>query len=173
MDYDFLRIMPLIFRDEGGFQCDPDDRGNYRPGGALVGTKYGISAASYPDLDIPSLTEAQATQLYYIDWWQRYHFGMLIAPLSMKVFDIAINCGATTAVKELQNALRSLKHFITADGIIGPSTANACLAAAGPPLWAAFVSFIEAHYESIARDNSKDQKYLKGWLARATEVMPT
>ncbi len=170
---DFLKVMPLIFRDEGGFQDDPDDAGNYRPDGALVGTKYGISAATYPGIDIPNLTAVAAQNIYYHDWWLRYRFSCLPAPFNMKCFDIAINCGASTAIRLLQSALAAHKYPVAVDGVLGPQTVNACDAANEIILWPAFIAFIEDHYESIARANPKDQKYLKGWLARAAELMPS
>jgi len=63
----------LIQRVEGGFQADPDDPGNWTGGkvgeGQLVGTKYGISAAANPDIDIPNLTWERAEDLYYTRYW--------------------------------------------------------------------------------------------------------
>ena len=59
----FDRVIPIILHNEGGYQCDPDDRGNYTSGGILRGTKYGISARQYPRLDIKNLTPDQASNI--------------------------------------------------------------------------------------------------------------
>jgi lysozyme family protein len=63
----------LIKRVEGGFQDDPRDPGNWTGGqvgaGQLVGTKYGISAAANPDLDIPNLTWEEAEDIYFLRYW--------------------------------------------------------------------------------------------------------
>ena len=58
---------------EGGFSRDPDDNGNWTGGrkglGELKGTKYGISAAQYPSLDIENLTPHGAKEIYRRDYW--------------------------------------------------------------------------------------------------------
>ena len=58
---------------EGAFSDDPKDPGNWTGGrvnvGELKGTKYGIAANTYGDLDIKSLTLDDAKKIYYRDWW--------------------------------------------------------------------------------------------------------
>lgn len=176
MDPDFLLVMPLILRDEGGFSDDPDDAGNWTGGavgsGTLVGTNFGISAASYPDLDIVNLTQDNATQIYYTDWWVNYGFGLLETPFDMKVFDIAINVGSFNAVVLLQRAVNSLGGGLALDGEIGRNTTAAVADAPSVSLMNTYVLFVKNHYTSIAKNNPRDQKYLAGWLARAAELPP-
>jgi len=56
----FDQAFALVVGIEGGFSTDQNDPGNWTSGkvciGEFKGTKYGISAASYPHLDIPNLT---------------------------------------------------------------------------------------------------------------------
>ncbi len=70
---DFEMAVAVVLRHEGGFQRDPGDRGNWTGGavglGELRGTKFGISAASYPGEDIEGLTEERAREIYYKDFW--------------------------------------------------------------------------------------------------------
>ena len=56
----FPACIKFTLQYEGGFQNAPNDPGNYRPDGTLVGTNFGISAASYPTLDIRDLTQPEA-----------------------------------------------------------------------------------------------------------------
>jgi lysozyme family protein len=176
MDPDFLLVMPLIFQDEGGFSNDPNDAGNWTGGavgaGVVKGTNFGISAASYPDVDIANLTQEEATQIYYTDWWQHHNFGLLAAPFDMKCFDIAINIGAFNAIVLLQKACNSLGSALALDGVIGRNTAAAVGAAPSTSLSSTYVMFIINHYEQVAHQNPRDQKYLAGWLNRASQVMP-
>lgn len=62
-----------LLKVEGGFQDYYHDRGNWTGGavgaGELRGTKYGISAASYPELDIRNLTRDDAVAIYARDFW--------------------------------------------------------------------------------------------------------
>lgn len=117
----FGRAFTRIFKNEGGFQADPKDRGNWTSGrigvGRLVGTKYGISAMTYPHLDIRNLTIDQAKAIYKRDWWDKLRMDQMHSALQYQIFDAAINHGATRAAKFLQSACGARP-----DGIIGPNT---------------------------------------------------
>ena len=56
----FERAFEKLIDHEKGLSLDPKDRGNWTTGvigkGELKGTKYGVSAMSYPHLDIRNLT---------------------------------------------------------------------------------------------------------------------
>ena len=64
-------IFDRVLGHEGGFQADPRDRGNWTGGevgkGELKGTKYGVAAMTYPELDIESLTKADAKIIFRRD----------------------------------------------------------------------------------------------------------
>lgn len=69
----FDEALDLTILVEGGFQKDPNDKGNWTGGevgvGELKGTKWGISAASYPQLDIENLSLDTAGVIYRRDYW--------------------------------------------------------------------------------------------------------
>src|SRR6185437_7679529 len=75
-DDGFAAALATVLAHEGGYQAMPDDPGNWTGGkigaGELKGTKFGLSAAAYPNLDIASLTEAEAAAIYCRDWWERF-----------------------------------------------------------------------------------------------------
>lgn len=114
---------------EGGFQNDPKDRGNWTTGvigkGLLKGTKYGISAMSYPDLDIENLTLAQAKAIYKRDFWDRAKADQYDCAIAFQLFDMAINHGPGNAIRMLQRAVD-----VADDGDIGRMTLGAIHAAA-------------------------------------------
>ena len=118
-----------VITNEGHFQNLNYDRGNWTGGkigkGELRGTKYGISAAAYPNLDIESLTLEQAKEIYYRDYWipliEKYQ---IPEPLRFTLFDIAVNSGIKTAIRLLQ-----LSAGAVSDGIIGPKTMAAIIMA--------------------------------------------
>ena len=91
---------------EGEYSDNPADKGNWTGGkvgvGILKGTKYGISAASYPHLDIKNLTRADAKDIYWRDYWLKTGADKLKWPLSMIQFDTAVNMG-TGAASKLQH----------------------------------------------------------------------
>ena len=117
----FARCFAFTLGAEGGFSnvaCDP---GNWTGGsvghGVLRGTKFGISAAAYPALEIESLSEADAQEIYRRDYYEALHGEELPLPVAMVVFDGAVNAGVKRAVSWLQ-----LAAGVPADGVMGPGT---------------------------------------------------
>lgn len=104
----------LIIQLEGGdkFTNDPRDPGK--------GTKYGISQAAYPLLDIQHLTLEQAKTRYAEDYWDPIQGDNLRSGLDLLVFDSAVNQGVKSAIKLLQIASGTLP-----DGIMGSATLTA------------------------------------------------
>lgn len=88
---------------EGGFSTDTLDPGNY-VGGKFVGTKYGISAASYPEIDIANLTVEQAKQIYYRDYWLKSGADKLPCDLALVHLDHAVNAGVGSAQQALKES---------------------------------------------------------------------
>jgi len=86
---------------EGGYTRNAVDPGDWTGGavnvGDLKGTKYGISAASYPMLDIASLTLDQAQAVYKRDYWDRIGADALGSALALLAFDAAVNNGVGRA----------------------------------------------------------------------------
>jgi lysozyme family protein len=117
----FARCLGFSLRVEAGFTSDPADPGNWTGGrvgaGMCRGTKFGISAAAYPELDIAALSEADAQAIYRRDYWDKISGDALGYPLALVTFDAAVNAGPTRAVIWLQQALG-----VYADGALGKQT---------------------------------------------------
>src|SRR4051812_29003946 len=97
----FDQAIPTILKHEGGYVNDTKD-----PGGE---TNWGISKRSYPQLDIKNLSREQAIYFYRRDWWNKYNYGAIHdQQVATKVFDIAVNMGASQAHKLLQRACNVL-----------------------------------------------------------------
>lgn len=112
-------IWQFILEHEGGYVNHPSD-----PGGE---TKYGITKASYPNLDIKNLTVEDAKEIYYRDYFPKVKGEELlkISPgLALMVADMAFNAGPGRAAKILQQAVNKLagSKVLTVDGGIGPKT---------------------------------------------------
>lgn len=120
----FNTCFALLIGHEGDFQDDPKDPGNWtgkRPGeGVNKGTKFGISARSYPDLDIRNLTVEDARGIYARDFWRASGADRVPPPLALLAFDLAVNSGPDRAIRLLQRSVG-----VTEDGIFGPQTAMA------------------------------------------------
>lgn len=143
----FLACIGMIIqRIEGGYVNDPQDSGGQ--------TNYGISQASYPNLDIPNITEADAIAIYFSDYWNACGAGSLPVGLDLWVFDGAINHGAGTAVKLLQQVAG-----VAQDGVMGPATIAAASKMAEPEVY--LVARLRL-YESLAGWAT----YQGGWTKR-------
>lgn len=137
---------------EGGARLvnDPDD-----PGGA---TKWGISKRAYPEEDIPNMTEARAKELFRRDYWDKCRCEWLPPELAMAVADAAFNQGPSTAIRELQAALK-----VTVDGVVGAQTV-----AAAQRVGADGVNEFLSH--RLLRYASGLLKFRRGWFLRVLRL---
>lgn len=162
----FVASVAFILAHEGGFQNEDDDRGNWTSGvigtGEKRGTNFGISAMSYPTLDIRKLTRADAEAIYRRDYWDKVRGDDLPAALALGVFDFAVNAGTGAAIKTLQSALG-----VEVDGVIGPKTLAAARAADGRRLAVRFAEARVLHYTSL----HNWAKWKVGWTRRTLEAL--
>jgi lysozyme family protein len=98
----FNEAFQVIIGHEGGYQNLYNDHGNWTGGkvgvGVLKGTKYGISAASYPTRDIKNLTLDDARKIYKENYWDRINGDALEPALALVAFDFAVNSGVSRAI---------------------------------------------------------------------------
>ncbi len=156
----FEQAVAEVLAWEGGFVNDPHD-----PGGA---TKYGISQRQYPDLQIHTLTVADAVALYHRDWWTRYGYGQLPHPcVAARLFCFAVNMGPQAAHRCLQRALRATGVRVREDGALGPQTLAACAQVSEAALLAALRSEAAGYYRGLVGARPALKRFLAGWLRRA------
>lgn len=157
----FSNFITRIIGHEGGYTADPQDSGNWTGGaigkGQLKGTKFGIAANTYSDLDIKNLTQAQAIAIYERDFWKKPKLDQLPPAVGFQVLDASINHGAKRAVQFLQRALG-----VGDDGVIGPKTIAAAKVA-DPKVT---IDSILDQREQLYRQHPKFGRFGKGWLAR-------
>ena len=144
-----------ILEAEGGLVDDPND-----PGGL---TKYGISQAAFPDLDIRNLTPEQALEIYATNYWEPAKCPALPPKLALVHFDAAVNCGVGQAARFLEQAVG-----VTVDGIVGPITIAAAWKATDAV--GAYLSLREAFYRRLAQANPAEGVFLQGWLNRLANL---
>lgn len=117
----FERFFDRLIGHEAGFSSDTKDPGNWTGGkvgvGVCRGTKFGIAANTYPDLDIKNLTLDQAKAIYKRDWWDALDAEKINSAIVYQMWDFAINSGMSTAKRELQRAVD-----VATDGKIGAIT---------------------------------------------------
>jgi len=143
----FLNILKFIFKWECVFK--KGKHGNYDhviweneegdPGGV---TKWGIDQRSHPDLDIKNLTQEQATEIYYNEYWLKYGCNVMLEKLGEVYFNCCVNCGAGRAKKILAKSEDAEK----------------------------FMDNQEAFYRGLVESKPAFSKFLKGWLNRTSDL---
>jgi len=155
----------FVIGAEGGFTDDPKDRGNWDTGtigeGRLKGTKYGISAMSYPHLDIKSLSIDDAKAIYRNDYWQPVGCNYISYPKGLVIFDCAVNQGCKRAARFAQSACGAV-----VDGVIGRHSILALQVSPDAGFIDRFLALREDHYRHL----STFPRYGNGWLNRLEHV---
>lgn len=170
----FESALEKTVRLEGGFGKDPLDKGNWTGGqagvGILKGTKYGISAARFPNEDIENLTLDRAKVLYKIKFWDVMRLDEVHNDkIQEEMFDTGVNCGEGAAVKCAQRAINFLEVGtpVTEDGAIGPQTLSFINKWCQKDAWAFFKALNGeqyAYYKSL--ENPAFEGYKYGWMKR-------
>lgn len=160
----FDEAFKRLIGHEGGYSTDRRDPGNWTGGrvgvGTLKGTKFGLAANTYPNLDIKNLTLAQAKAIYKKDWWDKLGADGMHSAIVFQLWDFAINAGKSRAIKELQQAVG-----VPADGIIGPQT----LAAVNEHDLNDVILSLTAERLKFYTSLSTFKTYGKGWTNRVAD----
>jgi len=133
----FDGVIDRLLGREGGYVNDPEDRGGE--------TKYGISKAANPDVDIPSLTVDRAKQLYKERYWDAIQADSLPASMREIAFDAAVNQGVTWTKRALSQAAGDVSKFFEL-------RAN--------------------RYANIVAGDESQKKFARGWEKRLEEFAP-
>jgi lysozyme family protein len=170
---EFKPAVDLALGHEGGFTDNPKDPGNWTGGrvgvGILKGTNWGISAATYPHLDIKNLTREGAVYIYNTNWWiPGGYAGLSSQELANKVFSFAINGSRQEAIELLQIAVSACGVRVDIDGTLGPQTLAAANSTGKPgTLLIAYKSGMAARYDCITDMNRAMRWARDGWFNRA------
>ena len=161
MSITFEQAFDRLIGHEAGYSDDPGDPGNWTGGrrnaGILKGTKYGIAANTYPDVDIKALTLEQAKAIYRRDWWDKIGADELDSAIVFQMWDFAVNAGMGTARRLLQRVAG-----VPEDGIVGPRTIAAVKAIDKNDVLLRYTAARLRYYTSLSTWPS----YGKGWTNR-------
>ena len=158
---------------------DPNDKGNWTGGevavGVLKGSRYGISAASYPSLDIPNLTEDEARSIYSRDYIPELYPQISAQAICNSLVDFGVTSGVRTAVIVLQRAIRDeLAGPLAIDGVFGPETLEMTNASDADSLLRDFTKrrikfYFALAVELLEKKNPSANDYFSAWLERSLD----
>ena len=163
------KLLPSVFKAEGGYSDDPTDTGNFIGGdtsSALVGTNHGISADVLSEYlkrpataeDMKSLTKDKAKEIYEKVFYTDINIDKLPKDVQEIVFHGVVN-SKKHAIKVVQKLL-GLKE----DGVVGPKTIEAMKNA----------DFTKEEFKDALLDKYKTfktwDKHGEGWTNRFEEL---
>jgi len=164
---DFDDSFAHVLGVEGDYSNNPFDSGGP--------TKYGITQdtlSSYRgkpcyEADVKNLSLNEAKMIYRARYWNTLNLDDINNnDLATVIFEQAVNRGAVTAAKQIQN-LCGVKE----DGMIGPKSIESINLK--PPLGLAF-KFICASQESycrIVQKNPTQAVFITGWIKRTHKLL--
>lgn len=156
----FQRGILFVLAHENEYYPDGTVRTEHDPNDPGGTTRYGIDKASHPQLNIETLSLADAVSSYAAYEWIQARGGLLPERLAIAHFDDTVNIGVHYSAEMLQQAVGAAP-----DGQIGPKTL--ALAQAAPPeAVEAILSAREAYYKRLRQF----PRYGKGWLARVSDL---
>ena len=156
----FDEIIDLTLEHEGGYVHDPKDLGGE--------TNFGIAGRFYPDVDIKNLTQDDASEIYFNDYWVKARVSHIPNNLQLIYFDMVVNMGRSRAVKILQEAVSAKGWFTVVDGHIGPNTIAMAEKSGLEP--DRLRSYRVKYYANLVKRKSKMEKYWYGWYRRSQQV---
>lgn len=169
---DFKKTVAITFdlEDKGEVTNTPGDKGGL--------TKWGISAAAYPNVDIRNLTREGAEALYKADYWnigKNDYLSQLPFPVAFLLFDWRVTSSPKPVYKTFQSTC-GLVGAKNVDGIFGGGTLAAFMnkvkldrPGAEDRVRDFCIEFTEAraqYYKSL-----NDPKFDNGWRNRAIRAL--
>jgi len=167
----FHKISAVVFKNEGGYVNDPNDSGG--------ATNKGISWKTWrkfakedldlePTLDnLKKISNEQAEIIYKKRYWDAGGFDKIQNPkLALMSYDWTITSGG--AGKKIQKLLNEeFNQNLSLDGVIGPKTIQAMNSVGDSSILTSRITDIrKEYYRELAVNETKNVKFLTGWLNR-------
>lgn len=159
----FRKAIHFVLSAEGGISNDSADSGGL--------TKYGISHAAYPSINIAKLTLSEAITIYYNDYWTKNKCYLFSDNIGIVLFDTAVNCGNKTAIKCLQKAVNNKGSKLNIDGIIGTKTIQAIQQYKDCYIVNGMLAFRLKYYTHIVKHKPSQVRFIRGWVNRVSDLM--
>lgn len=158
----FDRWLAFLAPHEGGWSDDPDDHGGR--------TRFGISQAANPDVDLEALAPDKLHALIRERYWEPIGGEALaaLAPqLVIAVADYGFNSGTSLAVRDLQREVGA-----NPDGVVGPQTLETVAYAVSGSDGQAVQGLNDRRRAFLRRvsERSGQGKFLAGWLKRVDDL---
>jgi lysozyme family protein len=165
MQNNFETAFARVIQSEGGYVNDPHDAGGETNLGVTKAAWAAYISRAVQDGEMKALTIDMVKPFYKKMYWDKMHCDDLPKGLDYAAFDFAVNAGVGQSSKFIQRTVGAKD-----DGSIGPATLAAIAKADPRLLLLGFTNQKVLFYRGLVEKNATQEKFLKGWLARATDV---
>jgi len=149
---DFNDAINFVLKHEGGTSNHTAD-----PGGL---TKFGISSKQYPQVSNVTFTLFDAKTIYQRDFWK--YDKVTDQRVAAKIFDMAVNMGASKAHQQVQVVLN-----LNRDGVFGDDTLAKVNASDPETLLNELCIRSGVFYALIGVTKPAQAAFIPGWIRRA------
>ena len=160
----FDSCLPVILKFEGGYSCDPSDRGG--------ATCHGITQKAYdsfrwplPSAPVRGISDDDVADIYRLEYWDKVQGNSLPSPVDLVVFDSAVNVGVKRASRWLQAAVK-----VSPDGVIGKQTLMAVQSLDPVQVAEAVLDMRQDFYNDFVEFDPSQSRFLRGWLNRVADL---
>jgi len=174
----FQSAIFFVMGNEGGYSNDKKDKGG--------ATNFGISTrflklidkdidgdGHVTSKDVTALTKDNAIDLYKQYFWDHYKLERLRDTfIARKALDLFVNMRGKSAGKILQQACNKCGASLKIDGVVGTRSFNSLnslslFGVTKEQLLTEIRKEQANHYRAIVKADKSQNKFIKGWLARA------
>lgn len=162
----FPQALAYVFGEEGGLADHPDDKGGR--------THLGISTPTWelwrdklgkPGTKVDACTRADAEYIYHKGYWVECKCDALPWPLSLCVFDGAVQHGPESGVKILQRAVGAKD-----DGSVGAKTLASVAKLHPAKAIRAYIRARLLYYRAIYIRDTRQRTFAPAWTGRVVNL---
>jgi lysozyme family protein len=162
--------LEYLLAEEGGWSNHPADTGGATMFGVTQGTYDAYRLAkSLKKQTVRNITQAEAREIYDVNYWRAAGCDRLPWPISYMTFDAAVNSGPSRAVRWTQEGLGQ-----KSDGKIGPLSIEAANQAVDRGQGSLLLAIVDKRAEFLARlvqSKTSQSVFLLGWWRRTLRVL--
>jgi len=168
--------------NEGGYQDNPNDSGNYNSNNELVGTNHGISAPYYEEyhniiptkLDMQNLTKLDSALMFKHNRWDAFELSVITnQDIANQLFDMFVNHSPRGAEIIIQRALSEM-GFANLESNFNSRTrgkVNEAITADLIRFNNNLVNYRKKYYQDLVTNNPAKSVFLGGWIKRAERYL--
>lgn len=163
---DYRKLIPFIFKFEGGYVNDPADSGGPTNKGVTLNTFRSVYGRTKTINDLKHMTENEWRHIFKSLYWDKCKADDIAdQSIANMLVDFAWHSGVTTAVKKLQKIVG-----VTSDGICGVQTIGAINSRYAPETFNLLKAARMRYLQGIVKNKHSQARFMYGWTKRVNAI---